>query len=89
MFKKEKIEAECVHKVSFDHSDGKLIALTADNFFFLWDYLEAKLKARFELQSPGISICWNIEEKSKVSRNAENVFSWLKSYFYFKVLINN
>ena len=69
--KTEKFEVDCIYGISFDHQNGELIAINADNFCFLWDLNEAKLRAKFALQSPGVNICWNRDEKNKVE------FDWI------------
>ena len=63
--KKEKFDVECIYNIAFDHQNGDLVAFTADNYCYLWDYVESRLRATFQLQSPGINICWHRDEKSK------------------------
>ena len=64
--KKEKFDIDCIYCLSFDHQSGEYLAFTADNYCFLWNCNESKLKAKFVLQSPGVNICWHRDEKSKV-----------------------
>lgn len=56
---------DCIYNISFDFQNGEFIAFTGDNYCFLYDCIDFKLKARFLLQSPGINICWHRDEKTK------------------------
>lgn len=56
-----------IYKISFDAYHGELFACTADNNCYLWDIINFKLKIKFTLQSPGISICWHRDETNKVN----------------------
>ena len=51
--------------MEFDYQSGEFLAVAGDNSLFLWDCNESKLRARFSLQSPGMSICWHRDEQSK------------------------
>jgi hypothetical protein len=64
--KREKLDVDSIFNISYDHQNGEILAMTADNYCFLWDSVNSKMKAKFLLQSPGINICWHKDEKSKV-----------------------
>jgi len=66
IFKREEIDVDCLFNISYDTHSGELLAFTADNFCFLWDCVDQQLRARFLLQSPGINICWNRNEQTKL-----------------------
>lgn len=63
--KLERIDAYCVHRVCFDYKNGELLAYTADNICQIWDIFEKKKHGDIELESPGVNIAWNSEEKTK------------------------
>ena len=60
------MDCNCVYKVKYDNHKGELVGITADFYFFIWDVSETKPKARYELQSSGIDIEWNLEEEKVV-----------------------
>lgn len=66
--KKLVLDVDCIYNISFDNQNGELVAITADNYCFLYDSNTNKIKARFLLLSPGINICWHTDEKSKVKQ---------------------
>jgi hypothetical protein len=55
-----------VHEMSFNYDNGNLIAITADNYCFLWNCDNSQLEANFKLTTPGVKLCWNEDEKNKV-----------------------
>ena len=64
--------------------------MTADNYCFLWDSLNSKMKAKFLLQSPGVNICWHKDEKSKVLLAVKIIFLVYNKntiYILFQVMV--
>ena len=73
---------DSIFSIGYDQQNGDILAMTADNYCFLWDSLNSKMKARFLLQSPGINICWHKDEKSKVKPLKQQQIAFAVFFLY-------
>jgi hypothetical protein len=64
--RREKLDVDSIFDIAYDLQNGDTLAIVADNYCFLWDSVNGKLRAKFQLQSPGVNICWHKDEKSKL-----------------------